>query len=259
MFQMGSPLSAEVKRTEVKDEKELESLLIDDLGELEEGLRFLGRQIATDSGALDILAVDKDGLLVVIELKVNERDDQLFQGIRYFDWVKSRIEWISRSFQKEYDFKINVMKDPWLFLVAPSFSDNLKKVSRYVELNLMLFEYDVIQIGDKKKVLCRETDYGEPYEPEEVPTVQGHQDYIEDPEIKTVFEKAIEDIKSKGIKVEPKKRRITLRHKGKIIGRIWCRKTWFFIRPVFDDKIRHAIRSEDQWNDFRDNVLYPNL
>jgi len=82
---IGDSVSTEVQRAQVKDEKELESLLVDDLDELEEGMRFLGRQIATDSGSLDILAVDKEGMLVVIELKVRERDEQLFQGIRYFD------------------------------------------------------------------------------------------------------------------------------------------------------------------------------
>jgi len=143
--------------------------------------------------------------------------------------------------------------------VAPSFSDNLKKVARYVDLGLTLFEYDIIQVGDQKKVLCREVDYGEPYEPTEVPTIQGHLDYIEDPKVNAVFEKAIEDIKSKGVKVEPKKRRITLRYKGDIIGRIRCRKTLFYIRTIFDDEVRHNISSEDEWKDFKENLLYPNL
>jgi len=48
---------------------------------------------------LDILAVDSEGPLCVIELKDNVEDEQLDQGIRYYDWVKSNIAWLSKTFK----------------------------------------------------------------------------------------------------------------------------------------------------------------
>ena len=246
-----------IKRIDAKDETELESLIINDLDEIEEGLNLLGRQIKTDSGPLDILAINKEGSLVVIELKVKEEDEQLFQGIRYFDWVKFHIEWIAQAYHGEYGYKIDAKTDPSLFLIAPSFSENLKRVARYVDIDLLLYEYDIRQIGNEKKVFCRERNYGEPYEPTEIPTIQGHLSYITDHEIKSLFEKAIEDLKQKGIELEPKKRRITLRYKGDIIGRIRCRRSFFYVK-IKDNEERFNIKSLEDWNNFV-TVLIPNL
>lgn len=215
-------IKEQILRIKVK-EKELEDLLINDLEELEEDLKYLGRQIMTDSGSLDILALDREKRLVIIELKVKKDDDQLFQSIRYFDWIKSRIEWISRSYIKE-GYQIDVKKDPWIFLVAPSYSDNLKKVARYVDPDLTLYEYDVIKVNDRKKVLCREINYGDPYEPVEIPTIQGHLNYIIKDDVRDILEKKLEELRSNHIELQPFPRRITLRYKGKIIGRIRCKE-----------------------------------
>ena len=50
-------------------ELELEELLVRNPEMLEPGLRLVGRQTPTQAGWLDLLAVDKDGRLVVYELK----------------------------------------------------------------------------------------------------------------------------------------------------------------------------------------------
>lgn len=57
-----------IKKIEVS-EKELENLLIEDLSVIDKNLLFLGNQLHTDSGFLDILALDKvENKLVIIEL-----------------------------------------------------------------------------------------------------------------------------------------------------------------------------------------------
>ena len=50
-------------------ELELEELLVRNPEMLEPGLKLVGRQTPTQAGWLDLLAVDKDGRLVVYELK----------------------------------------------------------------------------------------------------------------------------------------------------------------------------------------------
>jgi RecB family endonuclease NucS len=92
------------ERSRIKEiqvsEKELETLLIKDLSVIDTSLQYLGRQIETDSGFLDILAFDREEKsLGIIELKVKEDDGQLFQRITYYDWVRSRRELIKGSYK----------------------------------------------------------------------------------------------------------------------------------------------------------------
>ena len=55
---------------ELKDEKELETLIVNNIEILNESWIVLGNQIKTDAGKfIDILCMDYDGDLVVIELK----------------------------------------------------------------------------------------------------------------------------------------------------------------------------------------------
>jgi RecB family endonuclease NucS len=69
----GRKMPSKIEEVEVS-EKELENLLVENPEAIERGMKILGRQIQTDTGPLDILAVDEDGVLTLIELK-NEVDD----------------------------------------------------------------------------------------------------------------------------------------------------------------------------------------
>lgn len=55
--------------SQMPTEWEFENLLVTNPGMLEEGLTFVGRQTPAAGGWLDLLAVDRDGRLVVYELK----------------------------------------------------------------------------------------------------------------------------------------------------------------------------------------------
>jgi RecB family endonuclease NucS len=127
-------------------EKELEDLLVDNPDTIERGMKILGRQIQTDTGPLDILAVDEDGVLTVIELKNEVDDGQLDQGLRYYDWVRTNIQWLAKNFKE-----VDADELPRLILIAPSFSENLRKIAKYVNVNLDLIEYHVVQLPNGKK------------------------------------------------------------------------------------------------------------
>lgn len=64
-----------IKSVELKELEELEPLLVKNPDLIEEGMKVLARQLQTDIGRLDILAVDSEGALVIIELK-DEIDDE---------------------------------------------------------------------------------------------------------------------------------------------------------------------------------------
>lgn len=79
------------KRVQIR-ERVLEDLLEADLESLEKGLKLIGRQYATASGPIDLLAKDANDLLVVIELKRGRTSDKVVAQIgRYLTWVTDRL------------------------------------------------------------------------------------------------------------------------------------------------------------------------
>lgn len=70
-------------------EENLEDFTIDQISQLEDGLKVIGRQVATSAGRIDILCQDKDDNFVVVELKRGRISDQVVgQLSRYMGWVK---------------------------------------------------------------------------------------------------------------------------------------------------------------------------
>jgi hypothetical protein len=80
-------------------ERDMEATLIGGLNQLEQGLVLYskdglqGQQFDTGVvGRLDLLAIDKDGQHVVIELKVGRADDRaVAQTMRYMGWVQREL------------------------------------------------------------------------------------------------------------------------------------------------------------------------
>jgi hypothetical protein len=94
-------ITAEEEREEqvyaLSVERDLELYLVNNLEHLEPGLKPYknteeARQLHTDVGRLDILAIDRFSNFVVIELKAGEADrDTIGQIIPYISWVKTNI------------------------------------------------------------------------------------------------------------------------------------------------------------------------
>jgi len=86
-----------VKPIDLKERDELEPLLVANPDVIEQGLQIVCHQLMTDSGPLDILAVDDEGTLVIIELKNEAAEGHLDQALRYYDWCRQNISWISKA------------------------------------------------------------------------------------------------------------------------------------------------------------------
>ena len=67
-----------------KNEKELHGIIEKEIDSLEEELRILKYEFSTGKGNLDFLCADSGGRLTIIEVKLSEDDNVLFQGLRYF-------------------------------------------------------------------------------------------------------------------------------------------------------------------------------
>jgi hypothetical protein len=245
------------KEVEV-EEKQLEDLLFEDPDQIEEGMKILGRQVQTDTGPLDLLAMDTDGVLTVVELKNEPDENQLDQGLRYYDWARSRIEWISRS----YGNKVDVTSPPRLVLISPTFSDNLKRIAKYVNVELQLLEYHVMQIeSGEKHVLCTPVEVEGPPEPPTIPTREGHLARIEDMKMRDLCRRSLEQLESMGIEVRPiQNYYFSIWYRGKRFMYINCKKQFFgcYVQRTdnsWTDLVR--IKTPEEWQKLLDDEIQP--
>lgn len=72
-------------------ERDLEDQIVSHLDALEPGLTLVSRQARSDVGILDLLAKDRDGQTVIIELKAGEaKDSSIGQIARYVGWYSEK-------------------------------------------------------------------------------------------------------------------------------------------------------------------------
>lgn len=157
-------MTLKIKSISIGERDDLEPILVANPGVIEQGLRVITHQQQTDTGPLDILGVDSEGTLVVIELKNEAAETHLDQGLRYYDWCLRSIAWIAQAF-KEHG--INEKTRPRLVLIAPSFTETVRQIAKYVAIGveLKLYEYQAVENEKGEKgLICREVDFGEPPE-----------------------------------------------------------------------------------------------
>lgn len=89
VWRLGKKLTR-VEFQPIETESKLEDTLATDLSVLSPGLMLIGRQIPTAFGKfIDLLAMDRDGNLIVIELKRNKTPREVVaQAIDYASWVE---------------------------------------------------------------------------------------------------------------------------------------------------------------------------
>ena len=138
-----------MKKYRVADvsEAELEDLVRQAPGLIEDGLKFVDHQAFTARGPLDVLMVDSGRALVVAELKVVEDDGMLVQGIDYYDYVLQNLDGFVRAYRQH---KVDPKQEPRLFLVAPSFSVTLLNRIKWVTIPVSLFIFQCIAFEDAK-------------------------------------------------------------------------------------------------------------
>jgi RecB family endonuclease NucS len=79
--------AADLVEASISLERDIEDHLVNNLDILEPGLQLVARQYNTGVGRIDILAEDRSGARVIVELKVGEaRDSVIGQIARYVGW-----------------------------------------------------------------------------------------------------------------------------------------------------------------------------
>jgi hypothetical protein len=138
-----------IEQISVKDKQELEKIVMEEMSAIENGLTPLYNNIKIDPKTnLDILCHDADGRLVVMQLTTTEDDNMFFEGLRCLNYVDTVKPMLRAAYGKA---KIDENITPRLILLAPSFSHNLRNVvENTTALEVELYEWDYLQIGDKK-------------------------------------------------------------------------------------------------------------
>src|SRR2546426_363000 len=131
----------------------LESMLRRDITKLDPGLIIapLHAQFRTSHGGptgarpIDLLALRHDGRLVVIELKVNEDREHVFQGVDYWRRVEAHRRRGHISTAKLFGDREISDESPLVYLVAPTlrFHTSFRTLAKMIAPDVEIYRFDI--------------------------------------------------------------------------------------------------------------------
>jgi len=219
---------------------ELEQLVISHVDSVEPGLIYLDHQSKTEGGRLDVLCVDQEGIFVVMELKNKEDDTMLMQALEYLDYVNEHKDRLASFYARHLrhekkEVEIDKASPPRIMLVAPSFSDMLKKCVKYVDedypVSLKQFKY----LRSKKTGEIAPFFFEVPVEErpyfEEPKTSDDHVNKIADPKLRELCHEVIERVRSfgPGVEFRPVQNWLGFFYGGRRFGILETRKSKFHL------------------------------
>ena len=231
-----NPVKEEQFANEVDD---LEGFVFANPRLLGEGIESVARQVSTDDGRIDIMAVDRSqepGRIAIVELKnVPAGVDVLLQALRYASWAKANQDSVRVLLQRrdvaETDVEFDSIR---IIVVAPEILSNLVELSQYV---VDAFEFNFVEIrrfkdkGDSFVVVNRLPPPGSPpagASPQEEWTWDKYRDRLgwSDQQVelgKVLFNNVQGKIQSKGWPLESafRKHYIPFKSGGRNVVELW--------------------------------------
>jgi hypothetical protein len=184
------------KKVSMQSEAELEDLICADPSCIEEGFKMIDRQLNTVRGPLDILGLDSGRCLTVVELKINQEDGMLMQALDYFGWVNENRDSLKRMYPNH---KIDFSQVPRVILVAPSFSELMRKRVDFIreDIQISMLAFEILEHKEEKIVATVPiTSQGITGPPPQPKTLQDFIDYIQDTELRKSFKEMYGHIKN---------------------------------------------------------------
>ena len=245
-----------LEKVHLSEVAELEPLVKETLHDAEEGLQVLDNQIQIgDQGRPDIIATDFNQALTIIELKsITAEVGALSQIIRYYEWFVNNLPLFARPFPQ-----ISLQEQIRLIIIAPSFSDDIIRISKYLDTNIDLIKYTSVKNEKTGEI-------GILYEnieisPEQGPgvlfrSIEDIVKYFSSVDMNDEFTKVIEDLKESGIEVRPYKGGkhywIECRHNEEDIGYFQPRQRYFNCQTYDEDKEDYIwppirLKSYEEW------------
>jgi len=160
-----------VPKSKLDLEVQLENWIVDDPTILDLDILVLGRQVHTDYGGyIDILGLNKEGDLVIIELKKDKTPrDIIAQCLDYASWINelgyeqihdiyknSTGKMLADSYQKLFDDSLpeTLNENHKIVIVASSLDESTERIIRYLadkhSININAVFFDVFKLGDKQ-------------------------------------------------------------------------------------------------------------
>ena len=219
---------ATLSKANASTEKELHEVIQKELDALEEGLELLKYEFDTGQGVADFLCVDSGGRLTIIEVKLGEDENILFQAMKYYSPIHRDRYRIAEAFSGK---KIDPSMDPRIALIAVRFSDDLRRLCTLVHPDVQLFEYSLLSTPDNKTGIHFHP-VSLPRE-ETVPSGPVNLDdlaqYITDDSMRELFREKVARLSSLRPDIETyyTKSYVGFKFKGRKIGHVWVMRKSF--------------------------------
>jgi predicted transport protein len=147
IFRNSSGKLKKLKTISISKEKELQSLVENNLNEALD-MHFLATEYTTTfGGRIDTLAVDYNGAPVIIEYKRNKNDNVINQGLSYLKWLQAqKQEFFEMLILKNLGKNIAKMiqidwKNPRVICIAESYSKFDIDTVEVIPMRIELFKY----------------------------------------------------------------------------------------------------------------------
>ena len=141
--------SVSIEKLSIESRHELEQMIVNEINLVEKGLTVICSNVpVNDKTNLDVLCHDNNGQLVILQLTVQEDDAMLLQGLQSLDYVDKFKSFLKATYNKH---KIDDKEKPRLVLIAPSFSDAVKRAVESMKgIRIDLYEWEYLKLGDHK-------------------------------------------------------------------------------------------------------------
>lgn len=171
------------------------------------------------------------------------------QTMRYYDYVSQNVDKIAKLYSK---IKIATDEEPRIILIAPAFSETLRKSAKYVDLKLDLFEYDYLSTDHTRGLVCRSVDIETPKEMPARKTVEDHLNYITNEKVRNLCAKTIEKIEGIGEDIEAHgvMHYVGFKYRGRLFARLKTKRNYFYTMGVTSDTWEYDKTRIEKKSDF---------
>lgn len=184
-----------------ESEAELHIIIRSELDAIEEDLDLIQHEYPSGKGIIDFLCVDSGHRLVIIEVKLHEDENVLFQALRYFSDIDRDRYILANLFSSK---RIDPEQSPRIILIAETISEDIRRLSTLVVPEIELLEYSVLILPSGEKGIHYHSVSlpivtKPPYEPK---TIEKLIEYLTDKSLKPLLEEMRNSIKSIGRGIE---------------------------------------------------------
>ncbi|MDD5163183.1 MAG: hypothetical protein PHD95_03165 [Candidatus ainarchaeum sp.] len=242
-----------LKEAKLKDEAELESILVKNPEQIEDGFKVLTHQKkAHGQDRMDILGIDSQKVLTLVELKVAVDSGQLMQALSYYDWIMEQgLDWIKEAYKTDIEDTM-----PQIFLIAPDFDESMVMQARFIrdDIKIRLFRYLCLEVNSQKEIKLLEQELSRIKLIEEKPKTKDELiNKSSEQNIKELIKKAMADIKSLNDSVEETQSNWVFKYW--IAGRKFCElepkrklfRAWYKTEDPEENWMKDDIITKEQW------------